>query len=64
MPSSLAVGDIDGDGQYEVVAACRYDGEVYAYRVAMLDRCDPEPLGPHPLGHCLILPVRPAQALL
>ncbi len=33
-PSSLAVGDIDGDGQYEVVAACQRDGEVHAYRVA------------------------------
>lgn len=33
-PSSLAVGDIDGDGQYEVVAASQYEGEVYAYRVA------------------------------
>ncbi|MEN6429177.1 MAG: S8 family serine peptidase [Phycisphaerales bacterium] len=32
-PSSLAVGDIDGDGDYEVVMACEEDGEVYAYHV-------------------------------
>ncbi len=33
-PTSLAVGDINGDGRYEVVAACEYDGEVYAYDIA------------------------------
>lgn len=32
-PSSLAVGDIDGDGDYEVVAASEVDGEVYAFHV-------------------------------
>jgi hypothetical protein len=32
-PTSVAVGDIDGDGDYEVVAACELDGEVYAYHV-------------------------------
>ncbi len=30
-PTSLAVGDIDGDGDYEVVVGCEYDGAVYAY---------------------------------
>ncbi|MCU0917608.1 MAG: S8 family serine peptidase, partial [Planctomycetes bacterium] len=33
LPTSVAVGDIDGDGDYEVVAACELDGEVYAYHV-------------------------------
>lgn len=32
-PSSLAVGDIDGDGDYEVVAGSEMDGEVCAYHV-------------------------------
>ena len=32
-PSSVSAGDIDGDGDYEVVAASEYDGEVYAYHV-------------------------------
>jgi len=32
-PSSLAVGDIDGDGDYELVAASEEDGEVYAFHV-------------------------------
>ena len=32
-PTSVAVGDIDGDGDYEVVAACEYDGVVHAYHV-------------------------------
>jgi hypothetical protein len=32
-PTSVAVGDIDGDGDYEVVVACELDGEVYAYHV-------------------------------
>lgn len=32
-PTSVAVGDVDGDGDYEVVAACEYDGAVYAYHV-------------------------------
>jgi subtilisin family serine protease len=31
--TSVAVGDIDGDGDYEVVAACEYDGEVLAYHI-------------------------------
>lgn len=31
--TSLAVGDIDGDGDYELVAACESDGEVYAYHI-------------------------------
>jgi len=30
-PTSVAVGDIDGDGDYEVIVACEYDGELYAY---------------------------------
>ena len=32
-PTTIAVGDIDGDGDYEVVAGCEYEGEVYAYHV-------------------------------
>ncbi len=32
-PTSAAVGDIDGDGDYEIVVACEYEGEVYAYHV-------------------------------
>ncbi|MCL5278473.1 MAG: VCBS repeat-containing protein, partial [Planctomycetes bacterium] len=32
-PTSVAVGDIDGDGDYEVIVACEYEGEVYAYHV-------------------------------
>jgi thermitase len=32
-PTSMAVGDIDGDGDYEVVVACEYDGEVDAYHI-------------------------------
>jgi subtilisin family serine protease len=32
-PTSVAVGDIDGDGDYEVVVASQYDGEVCAYHV-------------------------------
>jgi len=32
-PTSVAVGDIDGDGDYEAVVACEYDGELYAYHV-------------------------------
>jgi subtilisin family serine protease len=32
-PTSVAVGDIDGDGDYEVVVASEYDGEVCAYHV-------------------------------
>ena len=32
-PTNIAIGDIDGDGDYEVVAACEYDGAVYAYHV-------------------------------
>jgi subtilisin family serine protease len=31
IPTSIAIGDIDGDGDYEVVAGCEYDGAVYAY---------------------------------
>jgi subtilisin family serine protease len=31
--TSLAVGDIDGDGDYELVAGCEYDGEVLAYHI-------------------------------
>ncbi|MBP7051186.1 MAG: S8 family serine peptidase [Phycisphaerae bacterium] len=31
--TGLAVGDIDGDGDYEVVVSCEYDGEVYAYHI-------------------------------
>lgn len=32
-PSSVAVGDIDGDGDYEVVSACEYEGVLYAHHV-------------------------------
>jgi subtilisin family serine protease len=32
-PSSVAVGDIDGDGDYEVVMASEYDNEMYACHV-------------------------------
>ena len=32
-PTSTAVGDIDGDGDYEVVAACQEDGVVLAFHV-------------------------------
>ncbi|MBM4025583.1 MAG: hypothetical protein FJ280_09275 [Planctomycetes bacterium] len=32
-PTSAAVGDIDGDGDYEVVVACEYEGAVSAYHV-------------------------------
>jgi len=32
-PTSVAVGDIDGDGDYEVVVACELEGEVDAYHV-------------------------------
>ncbi len=32
-PSSLAVGDIDGDGDYEAIVACEYDGALYAYHI-------------------------------
>ncbi|MCX5645017.1 MAG: S8 family serine peptidase [Phycisphaerae bacterium] len=32
-PTSVAVGDIDGDGDYEVIAACEYDGEVDVFHV-------------------------------
>lgn len=32
-PTSVAAGDIDGDGDYEVVAASETDGEVYAFHV-------------------------------
>jgi subtilisin family serine protease len=32
-PSSTAVGDIDGDGDYEVISSSEEDGEVYAYHV-------------------------------
>jgi subtilisin family serine protease len=33
LPTSVAVGDIDGDGDYEVVVACEYDGAVCAFHV-------------------------------
>jgi subtilisin family serine protease len=32
-PSSLAAGDIDGDGAYELVLASEYDNVMYAYHV-------------------------------
>jgi subtilisin family serine protease len=32
-PTSIAVGDIDGDGGYEVVAASEYDNLLYAYHL-------------------------------
>jgi len=32
-PTSLAGGDLDGAGDYEVVVACEEEGEVYAYHV-------------------------------
>lgn len=33
MPTNVAVGDIDGDGGYEVVVASEYDNLMYAYHV-------------------------------
>ena len=33
LPSSMAVGDIDGDGGYELVVASEYDNQMYAYHV-------------------------------
>jgi subtilisin family serine protease len=32
-PTSTAVGDIDGDGDYEVIAGCELDGAVLAFHV-------------------------------
>ncbi len=39
-PTSTAVGDIDGDGDYEVVLGCKYDGAVLAYHVESGQRVD------------------------
>jgi len=33
LPSSIAAGDIDGDGDYEVVVASEYDNELFALHV-------------------------------
>ena len=33
LPSSVAAGDIDGDGDYELVVASEYDNQMYAYHV-------------------------------
>ena len=33
LPSSVAAGDIDGDGDYELVIASEYDNMMYAYHV-------------------------------
>lgn len=33
VPTSFAVGDIDGDGDYEVIVACETDGELDAYHI-------------------------------
>jgi len=33
LPSSIAVGDIDGDGGYELVIASEFDNQMYAYHV-------------------------------
>ncbi len=33
LPSSVAAGDIDGDGDYELIIASEYDNTMYAYHV-------------------------------